>query len=181
MPTNPSEHGPDAVPPFDGPTWHWRCIVNGETVERDLPVGTTLLHALRDYCSLTGTKGACEEGECGSCTVLLDGRPVNSCLVLAAQAQDREVTTIEGLASGGKLHILQEKFLAAGAAQCGYCTPGLIMAAAALLNEKPDPTPQELLEGMEGNICRCTGYQGIHEAIRQAAAEWSTAEQGDSP
>lgn len=164
------------VPPVDGFTWHWRCAVNGQTLERDLPVGTTLLHALRDHCSLTGSKGACEEGECGSCTVLLDGVPVNSCLVLAAQAQDRSVTSIEGMANGNKLHVLQEKFLATGAAQCGYCTPGLIMAAAALLAEHPNPSPQEFFEGMEGNICRCTGYKSIAQAIHQAAEQWSRQE-----
>ncbi len=160
-----------------GPTtWHWRCTVNGGVVEHDLPPSTTLLEALRDYCCLTGTKGACLEGECGSCTVLVDGSPVNSCLVLAAQVQDRAVTTIEGLGSPGKLHVLQEKFLAAGAAQCGYCTPGLIMAAAALLREHPTPTPDEFFEAMEGNICRCTGYNAISEAIRQAAQAWSDTE-----
>ncbi len=162
----------DTNPSADGALWHWRCTVNGQTLERNLPLHTTLLDALRDHCCLTGTKGACLEGECGSCTVLLDGRPVNSCLVLAAQAQDREVSTIEGLACGDKLHVLQEKFIAAGAAQCGYCTPGLIMAAAALLRDHPDPTPQEFFEGMEGNICRCTGYKSICQAIRSAAREW---------
>jgi len=164
----------EGTPPQAGPAWHWRCVVNGNTIERDLPIGTTLLHALRDYCSLTGTKGACEEGECGSCTVLLDGKPVNSCLVLAAQTQDREVTTVEGLATGDKLHLLQEKFLAAGAAQCGYCTPGLLMAATALLREKPNPTPEEFYQGMEGNICRCTGYTAIREAIMDAARAWQS-------
>lgn len=173
MPENVTEHG-GAVPPVDDSIWHWRCKVNGQVIERDLPASTTLLHALRDHCSLTGTKGACEEGECGSCTVLLDGAPVNSCLVLAAQTQDCEVTTIEAMASGRKLHVLQDKFLATGAAQCGYCTPGLIMAAAALLKQHPDPTPDEFLQGMEGNICRCTGYKAISEAIRQAAQEWPT-------
>ncbi len=173
MPADVMEHG-GAVPPADESIWHWRCTVNGQRIERDLPASTTLLNALRDHCSLTGTKGACEEGECGSCTVLLDGVPVNSCLVLAAQTQDREVMTIEGLAHGEKLHILQDKFLATGAAQCGYCTPGLIMAAAALLQQHPEPTPREFLEGMEGNICRCTGYKAISEAIYQAAEEWSS-------
>jgi aerobic carbon-monoxide dehydrogenase small subunit len=160
----------------DGMLWHWRCTVNGQEVERDLPVGTTLLDALRDHCCLTGTKGACLEGECGSCTVILDGKPVNSCLVLAAQAQDCEVLTIEGLAHDGRLHVLQEKFLATGAAQCGYCTPGLIMAAAALLQKNPAPTPEEFHHGMEGNICRCTGYKAISDAIWQAAKEWSGPE-----
>jgi len=162
-------------PGFGGPVLHWRGVVNGVRYERDLPMNTTLLRALRDYCGLTGTKGACEEGECGSCTVILDGRAVNSCLVLAAQAQDGQVTTIEGLTRDGKLHVLQEKFLATGAAQCGYCTPGLIMAAAALLQRQPNPTQQEFFEALEGNICRCTGYKAILEAIWQAAREWPTA------
>lgn len=168
-----------AIPPsepsrfdLDTTSWSWRCTINGQRYERDLPVGTTLLRALRDECGLTGTKGACEEGECGSCTVILNGKPVNSCLVLAAQAQDGDVVTIEGMATGPKLHVLQEKFIATGAAQCGYCTPGLIMAAAALLKDNPEPSPREFFEGMEGNICRCTGYKAIAEAIWQAAREW---------
>lgn len=173
------EEGGQTKPP-DETRWHWRCTVNGETLERDLPVGTTLLRALRDDCSLTGTKGACEEGECGSCTVLLDGEPVNSCLVLAAQTQDREVTTIEGMATDGKLHVLQDKFLASGATQCGYCTPGLVMAAAALLKRNPNPTPDELLAAMEGNICRCTGYKHIVEGIRQATEQWPGQEGASS-
>ena len=173
MATNITDPGDGTTPLPEGQTWHWRCTVNGILIECDLPENTTLLRALRDYCCLTGTKGACEEGECGSCTVLLDGKPVNSCLVLAAQTQDRKVTTIEGMATAGKLHILQEKFLAGGAAQCGYCTPGLIMSAAALLARTPDPTPEEFFEGMEGNICRCTGYKAIAEAIRMAAREWT--------
>ena len=167
-------------PALDEQVWHWRCNVNGQLIERDLPPGTTLLSALRDHVGLTGTKGACLEGECGSCTVLLDGKPVNSCLVLAAQSQDCRVTTIEGLAAGKKLHLLQEKFLNAGAVQCGYCTPGLIMSAAALLKANPHPSPEEFFRGMEGNICRCTGYQSIADAVRQAAAEWSS-DQEQSP
>ncbi len=175
MPIDIVEPEEGGGPTLAGPVFRWRCEVNGDSVERDLPVTTTLLDALRDHCCLTGTKGACLEGECGSCTVLLDGEPVNSCLVLAAQAQRRAVTTIEGLAHNGKLHALQEQFLEAGAAQCGYCTPGLIMAAAAMLRVNSDPSPREFFEAMEGNICRCTGYKSICEAIRSAAREWPRA------
>lgn len=147
------------------------CTVNGEPVSRDAPVDCTLYTFLRDHLALTGTKGACLEGECGSCTVLLDGVPVTSCLALAAQANGRKVVTIEGLADGDALDVLQEKFIATGAAQCGYCTPGLIMAARALLNEKEHATEQEVLTALEGNICRCTGYASIMEAVRQAYRE----------
>jgi carbon-monoxide dehydrogenase small subunit len=156
-------------------TWRLRCTVNGNPVELDVEQEDTLLTVLRDRLGLIGTKGACLEGECGSCTVLMDGRPVNSCLILAPQAQDRSIETIEGLAHGDKLHVLQEKFLASGAVQCGYCTPGLIMAAKALLDKTPDPTEEELVEGMEGNICRCTGYSAIRKAIRAAAREWRSS------
>lgn len=149
------------------------CTINGTRVEADVEPQLTLLEFLRSRQMLTGTKGACLEGECGSCTVLIDDQPVNSCLMLAAQANGREIITIEGLSGGDKLHVLQQKFLDTGAAQCGYCTPGLIMAAKALLDHNPDPTLEELLEGLEGNICRCTGYVSIVDAIRQAHKEWS--------
>ncbi len=158
----------------DGPTsWMLSCTVNGDPVEIEVQQDETLLAVLRERLGLTGTKGSCLEGECGSCTVIVDGQAVNSCLVLAGQMQGRRVETIEGLASGDKLHVLQEKFLASGAAQCGYCTPGLIMAAQALLGANPEPTDEEFLEGMEGNICRCTGYGAIREAIVAAAKEWN--------
>jgi carbon-monoxide dehydrogenase small subunit len=153
-------------------TWRLKCTVNGKAVDREINQDDTLLNVLRDGLGLTGTKGSCLEGECGSCTVVVDGRAVNSCLVLAPQVQGRDVQTIEGLANGDKLHVLQEKFLASGAAQCGYCTPGLIMSAKALLDGNPNPSEQEFFEGMEGNICRCTGYTSICEAIRSAAREW---------
>ena len=151
------------------------CTVNGRPIDRDVEQNRTLLDFLRDDLGLTGTKGSCLEGECGSCTVVLDGMAVNSCLVLAAQVEGRGVETIEGLAHGYKLHVLQEKFLASGAAQCGYCTPGLIMAAKALLDANPNLTEQAFFEGMEGNICRCTGYAAIAEAIQAAAREWRIA------
>jgi carbon-monoxide dehydrogenase small subunit len=153
-------------------TWRLQCTVNGGPVDCEVPQDQTLLDFLRIGIGLTGSKGSCLEGECGSCTVIVDGQAVNSCLVLCPQMQGRRITTIEGLACGEKLHVLQETFLDAGAAQCGYCTPGLIMAAKALLDETPNPTEQEFFEGMEGNICRCTGYASICEAIRAAARQW---------
>ena len=152
--------------------WPLKCTVNGRSIDTDVEAHETLLFFLRDRLGLTGTKGSCLEGECGSCTVLVDGQAANSCLLLAAQMQARKIETIESLAHGDKLHLLQEKFLASGAAQCGYCTPGLIMSAKALLEAHPNPTEQEFYEGMEGNICRCTGYASICEAIRSAAREW---------
>ena len=151
-----------------------QCRVNGADVRVKIDHDETLLWMLREKLGLTGTKGSCLEGECGSCTVLVDGRAVNSCLALAAQMQGRSVETIEALANGHKLHLLQENFIASGAAQCGYCTPGLIMAAKALLESNPNPSPEEFFEGMEGNICRCTGYAAISEAIRTAAREWKS-------
>jgi len=162
MPTKPVEHS----------ELHVHCRVNGAPIDVIVDAHETLLWTLRERLGLTGTKGSCLEGECGSCTVLVDGKPVNSCLMLAAQAEGRSVETIEGLADGERLHVLQEKFLASGAAQCGYCTPGLIMSAKALLEANPNPSEQEFFEGMEGNICRCTGYTSICEAIRSAAREW---------
>jgi carbon-monoxide dehydrogenase small subunit len=147
------------------------CVVNGEAVSQRIPLHATLLTFLRDHLGLTGTKGACLEGECGSCAVLLDGRPVNSCLVLAAQANGRDVVTIEGLAKGDRLDPLQEKFIETGAAQCGYCTPGLIMSARALLDASPDMSQDDLLTALEGNICRCTGYASIVEAVHRAHRE----------
>jgi carbon-monoxide dehydrogenase small subunit len=152
--------------------WRLQCKVNGMPIDREVNQDDTLLNVLRDGLGLTGTKGSCLEGECGSCTVVIDGKPVNSCLVLAPQVHGRDVTTIEGLANGDKLHVLQDKFLASGAAQCGYCTPGLIMSAKALLDVNPNPTESEFFEGMEGNICRCTGYRSICEAIKSAVREW---------
>ncbi len=151
------------------------CTVNGRAIDFPVDIDRTLLDFLRDDMGLTGTKGSCLEGECGSCTVILDGAAVNSCLVLAAQTQGRRIETIEGLANGDKLHVLQDKFLASGAAQCGYCTPGLIMSAKVLLDADPNPSEEAFFEGMEGNICRCTGYAAICEAIRAAAKEWRIA------
>jgi len=147
-----------------------RLRVNG--TERDLLIAPsrTLLEALREELGLTGTKQGCGEGECGTCTVLLDGVPVNACLVLAVEAAGREVTTIEGLADGARLHPLQHAFIEHGAIQCGFCTPGMILSAKALLDRRPNPTEAEIREALGGNLCRCTGYQKIAEAVRAAAA-----------
>ena len=152
-------------------TFPLRCTINGQPVECRVPVDRSLLFFLRDDLGLTGTKGSCLEGECGSCTVLIDGVPFNSCVTLAAQVNGRHIVTIEGLAQGDRLNVLQEKFLEAGAAQCGYCTPGLIMAAQALLQDNPQITEEQLIKGVEGNICRCTGYASIVAALRSAHRE----------
>jgi carbon-monoxide dehydrogenase small subunit len=152
-------------------TWSLHFTLNGKKISKQVPPTRTLLDFLRLELNLTGTKGACLEGECGSCYVLVDGKPMNSCLMLAPQVQDRNVTTIEGLAQNKKLDVVQQKFIDCAAVQCGYCTPGLILAAKALLAENPHPTHEEFLVGMEGNICRCTGYNKIRRACEQAAAE----------
>src|SRR5438309_3253703 len=133
-------------------------VVNGEQREADVWPGESLLFALRERLGLPGSKNACEQGECGSCSVLLDGRLVCSCLVLAAQADGHDVVTVEGLAQDGRLHRVQEAFVAAGAVQCGFCTPGLVVAAADLLAQNANPNDDEIREGLSGNLCRCTGY-----------------------
>jgi aerobic carbon-monoxide dehydrogenase small subunit len=144
--------------------------VNGEPVEAEVWEGESLLFALRERLGFPGSKNACEQGECGSCSVLLDGKLVCSCLVLAAQADGHEVVTVEGLADGGRLHRVQEAFVATGAVQCGFCTPGLVVAAADLLERNASPTDDEIREALSGNLCRCTGYAKIFEAVRMAAA-----------
>jgi carbon-monoxide dehydrogenase small subunit len=144
--------------------------INGERHECDIWGGESLLFALRERLGLPGSKNACEQGECGSCSVLLDGVLVCACLVLAAQADGHEVATVEGLAEKGRLHRVQEAFADAGAVQCGFCTPGLVVAAAALLEQTPDPSDDEIREALSGNLCRCTGYQKIFDAVRAATA-----------
>lgn len=145
--------------------------VNGRAHTVTTPAHKTLLYLLRDDLHLYGTKDGCREGECGACTVLLDGRPVNACLVLAGQADGREVVTIEGLAADSRLHPLQRAFVEAGAVQCGFCTPGLILSAVALLAQQPHPSEAQIRQALTGNLCRCTGYSQIIEAVKQAATE----------
>jgi len=145
--------------------------VNGRTYALEIEPQETLLHVLRGRLGLTGTKANCEEGECGACTVLMDGQPVNSCLLLAARAQGSRIQTIEGLTQDGRHTRLQQAFTREGAIQCGYCTPGFLVAAAALLDANPAPTDEDIVFALSGNICRCTGYTKILKAIRQAAAE----------
>jgi carbon-monoxide dehydrogenase small subunit len=144
--------------------------VNGEAREADVWAGESLLTALRDRLELPGSKNACEQGECGSCSVLLDGVLVCACLVLAAQAHGHEVVTVEGLAGDDELHPVQRAFADAGAVQCGFCTPGLIVATDDLLRRNPDPSDDEIREALSGNLCRCTGYAKILDAVRQAVA-----------
>ena len=152
-----------------------RSNVNGEWRETDVWPGSSLLSMLRDRLGLPGSKNACEQGECGSCSVWLDGELVCACLVLAAQAHDREVRTVEALAEGDQLHPVQEAFIEAGAVQCGFCTPGLIVAVAHLLSETPSPNEEAVREALSGNLCRCTGYQKILDAVRLASGRMREA------
>ena len=145
-----------------------KFTVNGEPRETEVWEGESLLFALRERLGLPGSKNACEQGECGSCSVLLDGRLVCSCLVLAAQAHGHDVVTVEGLAQDGQLHPVQEAFAETGAVQCGFCTPGLIVATADLLQRNPTPSEDEIREALSGNLCRCTGYAKIFDAVRFA-------------
>ena len=147
-----------------------RLTINGELREADVWAGESLLAALRDTLELPGSKNACEQGECGSCSVLLDGDLVCACLVLAAQADGHEVTTVEGLRGDDGLHRVQQAFVEAGAVQCGFCTPGLVVATAALLERNPSPSDDVIREQLSGNLCRCTGYAKIFDAVRLAAA-----------
>ena len=146
-----------------------RLTVNGRQIECETDAETRLLDLLRDTLSLTGTKEGCGEGECGACTVLVEGRPVNSCLILAPSVNGKSVTTIEGLAKGDRLHPIQSAFVDAGGVQCGFCTPGFIMSTYALLMKNPRPTDDEIRTALEGNLCRCTGYDRILAAVRLAA------------
>ncbi|HEY3884553.1 MAG TPA: (2Fe-2S)-binding protein [Vicinamibacterales bacterium] len=143
--------------------------MNGDSVDVLIDDYKTLLEALREDVQLTGTKHGCELGECGACAVLADGQPMLSCLMLAVECEGRQITTVEGLASGGRLHPLQESFADLGAAQCGYCTPGILVTAKALLDREPHPTRDQIREALAGNLCRCTGYQQIIEAVEAAA------------
>jgi len=154
---------------------HVSVTVNGELREADVEPRTLLVYLLRETFGLTGTNVGCDTSTCGSCTVLLDGESVKSCTLLAAQADGRHVTTIEGMASNGDLHPLQEAFHRNHGLQCGYCTPGMIMAAKSLLDENPNPTEEQVREGLEGNLCRCTGYQNIVKSILDAAGSMSGA------
>jgi carbon-monoxide dehydrogenase small subunit len=139
--------------------------VNGREYDLVIPVNRTLTQVLRENLKLTGTKQGCEMGDCGSCTVLLDGRPVNSCLLLAVEAEGHEILTVEGLSDEGKLHPLQQAFVEHGSVQCGFCSPGMILSAKALLDKNPSPGPAEIREALSGNLCRCTGYQKIVDAV----------------
>jgi carbon-monoxide dehydrogenase small subunit len=149
---------------------HVTAVVNGDTAEFLTDPGTTLLDALRDELGLTGSKEGCGSGDCGACSVIVDGRLVCSCLMLAAEAEGHRIETIEGMAAGGDLHPLQQKFLEHAALQCGFCTPGLLVAAKALLDNNPDPTEEETRYWLAGNLCRCTGYDKIIRAVLDAAA-----------
>jgi carbon-monoxide dehydrogenase small subunit len=144
--------------------------INGDPRDADVWPGESLLFALRERLGLPGSKNACEQGECGSCSVLLDGKLVCSCLVLAAQADGHDVVTVEGLEADGGLHAVQRAFVEVGAVQCGFCTPGFVVAAADLLARNPAPSEDEIREALSGNLCRCTGYQKIIEAVKAAAA-----------
>lgn len=152
--------------------------VNGRVYETAAHPSERLLDVLREHLGLTGAKEGCGTGQCGACTVLLDGRPVTSCLVLAGDAVGREITTIEGLAAPGQLHPLQQAFLDHGAVQCGFCTPAMVLTAKALLDENPRPPPEEIARALAGNLCRCTGYRKIVEAIQAAAAGGSQGQRG---
>jgi carbon-monoxide dehydrogenase small subunit len=149
---------------------HIVLTVNGNRTELDVEPRQLLVHALREQLGLTGTNVGCDTSTCGACTVHLDGESVKSCTVLAVQADGRDVTTIEGLANGG-FHPLQQAFMENHALQCGYCTPGMIMAAASLLHDEPSPTEDEIRHGLEGNLCRCTGYHNIVKAVQAAAGQ----------
>lgn len=154
-----------------GLTKRLRVTVNGERYEKEVSPAKSLLDFLRTDLNLTGTKEGCGEGECGACSVILNGRLVDACLILAVEAEGQEIQTIEGINRHGRLHPLQRAFAEKGGAQCGFCTPGMIMAAKYLLDHNPSPTPQQALQAIAGNLCRCTGYGAIVDAILSAAKE----------
>lgn len=146
-----------------------QLTINGRTHDLVVPPHSTLLEILRDDLGLTGTKRGCDLGACGACTVILDGRPVSSCLTLAVEAVGQEILTIEGLAVGGQLHPVQQAFVEHGAVQCGFCTPGLVLVAKVLLDEEPEPSEEAIREALSGNVCRCTGYVKVFDAVRAAS------------
>ncbi len=148
-----------------------RVKVNGEFYEREIPPSRSLLDFLRLDLNLIGTKYGCGEGECGACSIIMAGKLVDSCLILAVEADGQEVQTVEGVAQDGRLHPVQKQFAEKGGAQCGYCTPGMIMAAKYFLDHNPSPTAEQVRKGISGNLCRCTGYESIVEAILEAARE----------
>ena len=148
-----------------------RITLNGKSMDLEVPNHRLLLDLLRDEIGLTGTKEGCGTGDCGACTVYLNGKPVNSCLVLAGELNGADVVTIEGLKIGPELHPIQKAFIQGGGAQCGYCTPGMLMMSKALLDENPNPTEEEIRYALSGNLCRCTGYAKIIQAVQNAAAE----------
>lgn len=150
-------------------TWTLECTLNGKPLRKVVDPAARLLDTLREEFFLTGTKEGCGKGECGACTIFVDGLPVDSCLMLTIQAQGRQLVTIEGLARENRLDAVQEMFIQEGGVQCGFCIPGMIMAARALLDENPDPTLEEIQYGLGGNLCRCTGYQKIFQAVLRAA------------
>ena len=154
--------------------------VNGEIRTASVPPETTLLVLLRDHLQLTGAKTGCDIGDCGACTVIVDGQPVNSCLMLAAQANGRSVLTIEGLAPKGDLHPLQKVFEESGALQCGFCGPGMLLSAKALLDDNPNPTAHDIRDALAGNLCRCTGYTKIVDAVQDAARTMRGAQSRDT-
>jgi carbon-monoxide dehydrogenase small subunit len=143
--------------------------VNGREYEPEVNSSTTLLELIRERLGLIGTKEGCSVGECGACTVIMNGKPVNACLVLALETEGAEITTIEGVSDGEKLHPLQQSFMDLGGLQCGFCTPGMIMSAKSLLEANPNPSDEEIMKGLEGNFCRCTGYIKIFESVKDAA------------
>ncbi len=147
------------------------CTINGETVTREIADNMTLLRFLRDELHLTGTKEGCGEGDCGACTVIVDGVSVNSCLYLAVLADGKDILTIEGLEKNGQMHEIQEAFIRHGAIQCGFCSPGMIMSVKNLLDNNPKPTEDEIRRGMSGNLCRCTGYQQMVDAIKEVSGQ----------
>ncbi|MBW2093855.1 MAG: (2Fe-2S)-binding protein [Deltaproteobacteria bacterium] len=148
-----------------------KLTVNNQEYDLDVEPNLTLLDLLRDRLKLTGTKKGCDEGDCGACTVIMDGRPISSCLVLAVQANGKEILTIEGMETAEGMHPIQQAFIKKGAIQCGYCTPGMILSAKALLDRDPHPNEEEIRAAISGNLCRCTGYQKIVEAIEEASNE----------